>query len=564
MLAPAVFPSTPAKEPTMLNLSMLIEHHARMTPGREAIVSGPVRMTYGALDELACRMANGLRELGVRPGDHVALSCPNTAHFPIAYYGILKAGAAVVPLNVLLKPREIIHHLEDSDAKVYLCFEGTPDLPMGQMGLEAFEAVEACEHFVVMTKDPAAPSPIPGAPLTMGALLARQAPTFETVPRAPDDTAVILYTSGTTGRPKGAELTHANMVLNAMASRDLFADLLEPGQSTALAVLPLFHSFGQTCVMNTHLLLGNRVVLLPRFEPASVLDTMRTEGVNAFAGVPTMFWALLRYAEEQRIDLAPIARKLRTCCSGGAPIPVEILHAFDRTFDVQVLEGFGLSETSPVATFNQTSRPRKPGSVGLPIWGCEVKVVDADDVEVPRGELGEIVIRGHNIMKGYYRKPEATAEAMRGGWFHSGDIGRMDDEGYLFIADRVKDMIIRGGMNVYPREVEEVLHGHPAVSIAAVIGVPHEEHGEEVKAYVVRRPGVEVTAVELVTWSREVMAAYKYPRSVEFVDALPMTATGKVLKRELRAASAAAGSAGPAGVPGASLPTPAEAMTARA
>jgi long-chain acyl-CoA synthetase len=522
----------------MLNLSMLIEHHARMHPDREAIVCGPVRLTYGQLDAAARRVAGALAMLGVKPGDHVALSCPNTAHFPIAYFGILKTGAAVVPLNVLLKPREIAQHLRDSAARVHLCFEGTAELPIAQMGHVAFGEVDSCEHFVVITKDAAAPSPVAGT-RTLDALMHAAPAAFETVLRAPADTAVILYTSGTTGVPKGAELTHANMLLNAQASRDLFLELVGVAQATALCVLPLFHSFGQTAVMNAHLLQGNRVVLLPRFEPAAVLATMMAERVSAFSGVPTMYWALLRHVEEQGIDTAPFAANLRCCCSGGAPMPVEILHAFDARFGVEILEGYGLSETSPVATFNQVGRPRKPGSVGLPVWGCEVKVVDADDAEVPRGELGEVEIRGHNVMKGYFRRPEATQEALRGGWFHSGDIGRMDEDGYLFIADRLKDMIIRCGLNVYPREIEEVLQTHPAVSLAAVIGVPHAEHGEEVMAFVIRKVGATLGAEELIAWSRETMAAYKYPRTVEFVDALPMSATGKVLKRELRVAPVA-------------------------
>jgi long-chain acyl-CoA synthetase len=521
----------------MLNLSMLIEHHARVHPDREAIVSGSARLTYVELDAAARRVAGALAALGVNAGDRVALSCPNTPHFPIAYFGILKTGAAVVPLNVLLKPREIAQHLRDSAAGAYLCFEGTAELPMAQMGHAAFGEVDSCEHFVVMTQDPAATSPVAGTG-TLNALMHAAPAAFETVLRAPDDTAVILYTSGTTGVPKGAELTHANMLLNAQASRDLFLDLIGVAQATVLCVLPLFHSFGQTAVMNAHLLHGNRVVLLPRFEPAAVLATMAAERVNAFAGVPTMYWALLRHVEEQGIDTAPFAVHLRSCCSGGAAMPVEILHAFDACFGVQILEGYGLSETSPVATFNQVGRPRKPGSVGLPVWGCDVKVVDADDAEVPRGGLGEVVIRGHNVMKGYFRRPEATEEALRGGWFHSGDIARMDEDGYLFIADRLKDMIIRCGLNVYPREIEEVLQTHPAVSLAAVIGVPHAEHGEEVMAFVIRKVGASLGADELITWSRETMAAYKYPRTVEFVDALPMTATGKVLKRELRAAPA--------------------------
>jgi long-chain acyl-CoA synthetase len=517
----------------MLNLAMIVEHHARLHPDREAIVCGAARLTYAALDAAACRVAGALRALGIGPGDHVALSCPNTPHFPIAYFGILKTGAAVVPLNVLLKGREIAYHLRDSDAKAYLCFEGTAELPMARMGHEGFGDAEGCEHLVVMTSDPAAPSPLPGVP-TLGALMAAQPATCETTPRTPDETAVILYTSGTTGQPKGAELTHANMLLNAWAVRDMALSGIGTEYATALAVLPLFHSFGQTCVMNAQLAQGNRVVLLPRFEPAAALEVMARERVNLFSGVPTMYWALLRHVEATGMDVAPVAAHLRVCTSGGAAIPVEVLHAFDRTFGVEVLEGYGLSETSPVATFNQHGRPRKPGSIGFAIWGCEVRVVDADDRDVPVGELGEVVIRGHNIMKGYYKRPEATAEAMRGGWFHSGDVARMDEDGYLYIADRVKDMIIRGGLNVYPREVEEVLHTHPAVSSAAVIGVPHAEHGEEVMAFVIPKPGVAVTEAELVAWSRETMAAYKYPRTVRLVDALPMTSTGKILKRELR------------------------------
>ncbi|HEY0780055.1 MAG TPA: long-chain fatty acid--CoA ligase [Gemmatirosa sp.] len=532
----------------MLNLSMLVEQHARLHPEREAIVCGATRMTYGALDAAACQVAGALRALGVRPGDHVALSCPNTPHFPVAYFGILKAGAAVVPLNVLLKGREIAYHLRDADAVAYLCHEGTAELPMARMGHDGFREAAAdegarCRHFVVMTNDAAAPSPVPGVP-TLAWLVHGQPAACASTLRAPDDTAVILYTSGTTGQPKGAELTHANMLLNAMAARDLTLDTLGVAPSTSLGVLPLFHSFGQTSVMNASLYHGGRVVLVPRFEPGAVLDTMVRERVNAFAGVPTMYWALLRHVEAHDVDTAPIAEHLRACLSGGAPIPVEILHAFDRRFGVQILEGYGLSETSPVATFNQSGRPRKPGSIGLPIWGCEVRVVDADDRDVPPETLGEIVIRGHNVMKGYYKRPEATAEAMRGGWFHTGDVARMDADGYLYIADRVKDMIIRGGLNVYPREVEEVLHTHPAVSIASVIGVPHPEHGEEVMAFVVRKPDADVTEAALVAWARETMAAYKYPRTITFVDALPMTATGKVLKRELRrriAADAAVG-----------------------
>src|SRR5690606_9562525 len=250
-----------------------------------------------------------------------------------------------------------------------------------------------------------------------------------------------------------------------------------------LVALPLFHSFGQSVQMNAGFYIGATLVLLPRFDPDAALALMDRENVSIFAGVPTMYWAMLNYPGADKYDLQKIANNLKLCCSGGAAMPVEVMRAFEERFQVKILEGYGLSETSPVATFNRMDRPTKPGSVGVPVWGVQVRVVDEADEDVPQGELGEIVIRGHNVMKGYYNKPDASAEAFRNGWFHTGDIGRFDEEGYLYIVDRVKDMILRGGFNVYPREVEEVLMTHPAVSLAAVVGMPHESLGEEVKAY---------------------------------------------------------------------------------
>ncbi len=518
----------------MLNLSMIIEDHARKRPNREAVVFGTTRLSYGQLNAMANQIANGLTARGIQPGDKVAISCPNLPFFPLVYYAILKTGAVVVPLNVLLKPREIAYHLRDADAKAYFCFEGTAELPMGQMGWQAFNEVDSCEHFWLMTANPAAPSPIEGAQ-TLGMLMHGQSPSYVTTERRPEDTAVILYTSGTTGQPKGAELTHSNMLVNAIVSRDLHA--LDPNRerNVILVALPLFHSFGQTCQMNAGLYHGATLVLVPRFDPGAVLDLMLKEQVNFFSGVPTMFWALLHHAQQHNVDTAAIAEHLQLCSSGGAALPVEVLHGFEKTFGVQILEGYGLSETSPVATFNHRDLPRKVGSIGIPVFGVEVRVVDDQDNDVPVNEPGEIIIRGHNIMKGYYKKPEATAEAMRGGWFHSGDIARRDEDGYLFIMDRKKDMILRGGFNVYPREVEEVMMTHPAVSMVAVVGVPHESLGEEVKAFVIRKPGAEISEAELIEWCKENMASYKYPRVIEFREQLPMSATGKILKRELRA-----------------------------
>lgn len=519
----------------MLNLAMIIEDHARKRPDREAVVFQQMRLTYGQLNAMANQIANGLTARGIQPGDKVAISCPNLPFFPIVYYAILKAGAVVVPLNVLLKPREIAYHLQDSDAKAYFCFEGTPELPMAQMGYAGFNEVDTCEHFFVMTSNPAGPSPIEGTQ-TLGMLMYQQPPTYQTRDRGADDTAVVLYTSGTTGRPKGAELTHSNMLTNAIVSRDLHGIDHARERNVILIALPLFHSFGQTCQMNAGLFHGATLVLVPRFDPGAVLETMVQEKVNYFSGVPTMFWAMLGYAQQKGIDTKPIAENLRLCSSGGSAMPVEVLHGFEKTFGVEILEGYGLSETSPVATFNQLGLPRKVGSIGLPIFGVEVRVVDDQDNDVPQGELGEIVIRGHNVMKGYYKNADATAEALRNGWFHTGDVARMDEDGYLFIMDRVKDMILRGGFNVYPREVEEVMMTHPAVSMAAVIGVAHERLGEEVKAFVIRKPGAEISEAELMAWCKENMADYKYPRVIEFRDQLPMTATGKILKRELRSA----------------------------
>jgi long-chain acyl-CoA synthetase len=517
----------------MLNLAMLIEDNVRKFPEREAIILGATRLTYAQLNAAASQVANGLKARGIGPGDKVALSCLNIPYFPIVYYGILKAGAAVVPLNVLLSPPEITYHLNDSDAKAYFCFEGTPELPLGKTGHAGFAEASGCEHFILMTADPAAPSSIEGA-TTLGALMAGQPPSVETAATDPNDTAVILYTSGTTGRPKGAELTHSNMLLNAMVTRDLYLPEVRE-KNVALVALPLFHSFGQTCQMNAILFLGGTLALVPRFDPAVVVDLMVKEQVNFFDGVPTMFWGLLNYVQTSGMETKAISDHLRLCISGGAALPVELLHDFERTFNVPVLEGFGLSETSPVICFNTIGFERKAGSIGRPLFATEMRVVDDQDQDVPQGEPGEIVVRGHSVMKGYYKRPEATAEAMRGGWFHTGDIAYKDPDGYYFIVDRKKDMILRGGYNVYPRELEEVLMTHPDVSLAAVIGVPHPALGEEVKAYIIRKPGATITVEELTVWCKGQMAQYKYPRSIEFRESLPMTATGKILKRELRA-----------------------------
>ncbi|MFI5935399.1 long-chain fatty acid--CoA ligase [Actinoplanes sp. NPDC051494] len=514
----------------MLNLSVFLEDSARNHPERAAVVMGAQRLTYAQVDAAASQVAAMLVARGIRPGDKVALSCPNLPYFPVVYYGILKAGAVVVPLNVLLKGREIAYHLDDSDAKAYFCFQGTPELPMGAEGRTGFDRTPGCEHFFLITADPAAASPIEGTE-TLGQALAGHPPVFETVLADENDPAVILYTSGTTGQAKGAELSHANLVLNALTCNRLFG--AAPAQDTHLLVLPLFHSFGSTVNMNAGFSTAATLVLMPRFEPAGAVKLLESERVTFFAGVPTMYWGLLN-ALGDGVDVTRIAANMRVAVSGGSALPVEIIKAVKERLGLTILEGYGLSETSPVATFSPLTAESRPGSIGVPVWGIEVKLIDAEwnTIEGP-DEIGEIAIRGHNIMRGYYQRPEATAEVMKDGWFRSGDLGRRDKDGWYYIVDRAKDMIIRGGFNVYPREIEEVLMTHEAVSLAAVIGVPDPRHGEEIKAYVIRKDGATVTEEELVAWGKEQMAGYKYPRVVAFVDTLPMTATGKLLKRAL-------------------------------
>ncbi|MDO6708854.1 long-chain fatty acid--CoA ligase [Photobacterium sp. 1_MG-2023] len=507
----------------MLNLAAALQRNAVINPDKIAIVCGETQITYAQFNAIASQIANGLKARGIQPGDRVALSCPNLPFFPLVYYGIQKAGAVTVPLNVLLRAREIQYHLEDSQAKFYFCFEGVEGLPMAEAGIEAFQKTDACEQLVVMTADQTL-SEYQGFE-TLTSLIHGQSADCDYAPRNADDTAVILYTSGTTGQPKGAELTQANQYLNAMAAQNL---MQMEGRDVHLVTLPLFHTFGQTVNMNAPVSLGCTMVLVPRFDPTLVMGLIEKHGVTLFAGVPTMYIGMnLCQAESD-------CSSLRIGVSGGASLPLKVLKTFEEKFGVPILEGYGLSETSPIACFNHLDKPRLPGSVGQPIQGVEVRVVDDKDQPVALGEPGEIVIRGHNVMKGYLNRPEEKERALRHGWFHSGDVGRFDEQGNLFIVDRVKDLIIRGGFNVYPREIEEVFMTHPAVAMVAVIGVPSREYGEDIKACVVLKEGQFISAEELRDWGKTQLAAYKYPRQVEIRDALPMNATGKILKKDLK------------------------------
>jgi long-chain acyl-CoA synthetase len=490
------------------NLAKNLTDTTRAHAGRVAVRVDNAAMTYRALDEASAQVAGLFHERGRKAGDRVGIMMPNVAEVPVVYYGVLRAGGVVVPMNPLLKAREVAYYLGDSGAGLIFAWHGFADQARGG-------AEQAGAELVVVDG------------VSFPDLLASVTPDFQVAGRDDEDTAVILYTSGTTGHPKGAELTHGNLISNTEVSR---ADIVRSGPDDVIfGGLPLFHVFGQTVALNVAVASGACLTLLPRFDAAHALRVVAGHGVTVFEGVPTMYAALLHQPDRADYDTS----SLRTCISGGAALPVEVLRGFDEAFGVPVLEGYGLSETSPVASFNLPDRERKPGSIGTPIRDVEMMVVDEAGDEVPQGEVGEIVIRGPNVMKGYWQRPEATAEAIRDGWFHSGDLARVDSDGYFYIVDRKKDLIIRGGYNVYPREIEEVLYEHPAVAEAAVIGLPHQSLGEEVAAAVALKPGADITAEELRAYVKSQVAAYKYPRHVWIVDTLPKGATGKIQKRDI-------------------------------
>jgi long-chain acyl-CoA synthetase len=490
------------------NLARILTDTAAKHGDRTAFKLDDVELTYGLLDESSARIAALLQSKGLQPGDRVGLMLPNVPYFPAIYYGILRAGGTVVPMNVLLKGREVQFYLEDPEAKLLFAWH---DFAEGaEKGAE--EAGAEC----ILVK-----------PGEFEELVGEHDPVDGMADRSADDTAVILYTSGTTGKPKGAELSHANLHKNCTAAASTLGEFTE--DDVALGALPLFHSFGQTCTMNACVANRATLTLLPRFDPEKALEIIQRDEVTIFQGVPTMYNGMLHVDDREKYDTS----SLRLCMSGGSAMPGELMKDFEKAFDCMILEGYGLSETSPVASFNHPDQERKPGSIGTPIEGVEMKVVDDDGNEVEQGEIGEIVIKGHNVMKGYWNREEDTEEAVKDGWFHTGDMAKVDEDGYFFIVDRKKELIIRGGYNVYPREIEEVLYEHPAIQEAAVIGVEDEEMGEEVGAAVVLKKGEELDEDEIKSYVKEEVANYKYPRRVWFVDELPKGPTGKILKREI-------------------------------
>ncbi|WP_026535728.1 long-chain-fatty-acid--CoA ligase [Arthrobacter sp. H14] len=492
----------------MSNLANILVQSAESNPDKVAIKMDDIELSYGVIEGLSQRVAGLLQSNGIQPGDRVALISPNIPPMPAVYYGILRYGAVVVPLNPLLKAREVEFHLNDAGAKLAFVFEGV--LGEVQEGAKAggVEVVSMDSSFAKMLGGHDAISAVAEAD--------------------PSDTAVILYTSGTTGRPKGAELTHENLRSNAELSRSLFSitpdDVLFGG-------LPFFHIFGQTCALNSAVSAGATITILPKFDPVKAMEIIQRDKVTIFLGVPTMYIGLLGVPDRDNYDVSA----LRMAASGGAALPLEVLRGFESSFDATLLEGYGLSETSPVVCFNQMDGIRKPGSIGTAVRGAELRVLNEEGQEVSPGEVGELAVSGGYVMKGYWNNPEATEAAIPDDWFRTGDMARMDEDKVFFIVDRKKDMILRGGYNVYPREVEEVLYEHPAVSEAAVLGQPDEVHGEEVVAVVVLKEDAEpVEPEEIRDFVAERIAAYKYPRRVVIADELPKGPTGKILKREIK------------------------------
>lgn len=494
----------------MTQLASTLTTTAQRHPDGVALKLDDAELTWTQLLDRAATAAGSLRAQGLQTGDRVALILPNIPAFPVLFYGTLLAGGVVVPMNPLLKAGEIEYFFSDSGAR--FAFAWGDFLGQAQEGAEGTTTQ-------VIASGPLGPDAAdlpPAEPITT--------PTE----RGGEDTAVILYTSGTTGRPKGAELTHDNLRLNAERAAEDVIEITE--HDTIMGCLPLFHVFGLTCALNTAVRSGATLTLLPRFDPGRALEIIARDRVTVFEGVPTMYGAMLHHPDAATADLS----SLRTCVSGGSSLPEQTLTQFEKTFDAQILEGYGLSETSPVASFNMPDRPTKPGTIGRAITGCEMKLVGADGKDVGPGEgIGEIAIRGDNVMKGYWGRPEETAQAIPDGWFRTGDLARVDEDGYYTIVDRTKDMILRGGMNVYPREIEEVLYSHPDVRECAVVGVPHEELGEEVGAAISLREGASVDVAEIQDYVKQRIAAYKYPRTIWILDELPKGSTGKLLKRKI-------------------------------
>ena len=515
----------------MFNLSIAIEYNSFKFPKKKAFTQDDKSISYVEFNRLTNQLANAILNSGIKPGDKIAIQCPNIIEFPIIYYGILKMGGVVVPLSILLKKNEVLFFLKNSQTKMFFVYQGNKDLPIFKESANSIKYQKNLSKIILIENNDLEKILPSELITTYNSFLKNKSESLEFHPSDPSDTAVIIYTSGTTGDPKGAELTHSNLGWNANLTADLFQFNKD---DVVLTVLPLFHIYGQSCLMNASIFKGITNILLSRFDPNLVLNEIKKNKVTVFAGVPTMFWSLcnINKIEKNRFDKSQ-NKSWRLAISGGAALPVELLNKFEKIFQVPIYEGYGMSEGSPLVSYNHPGYKRKIGSVGFPVWGVKVKIIDENNNSVPNGKVGQLIFRGHNVMKGYFNNQESSKKALKGGWMHSGDLAYKDDDGYYFIVDRIKDIIIRGGVNIYPREIEEVLIKHPKISLVAVKGIFDERLGEEIKAYVVLKKEEKVTSKELQNWVKKKIAANKYPRHIDIVNKLPISASGKILKRLL-------------------------------
>ena len=536
----------PSLEYPTIPLFALLDESARRFPDHPALIYYGRRITYRELKELTEAFAAALYALGVHSGDRVSLNLPNIPQFAIALYGTLRLGAIVVQTNPMYTERELVELVHDSGAETMVA------LDLLAPRVEAVRLQTGLKRVIYTGVQDFLP-PVKRALYPVKALLEGKRVVRPTGPetydfnellrryrgqRAPevsldpeDDVALLQYTGGTTGTPKGAMLTHKNLVANALQVKAWYIRA-EEGKEKTLAVLPFFHVYGMTVALNLSVALAAAIILVPRFQIDEVLGIIKRYQPTMFPGAPTIYVAFNNHPHVRKYNVGSI----KECISGSAPLPVEVKKQFEELTGGRLVEGYGLSEASPVTHANPLDGRDIPGSIGLPLPDTDAKIVDPESgAELDVGEVGELVVRGPQVMKGYWRRPEETERVLKGGWLHTGDIARMDEQGYFYIVDREKDVIIASGYNVYPREVEEVLYQHPGVEEAAVIGVPDPYRGETVKAFIVPRPGAELDAEELIEFCRERLARYKVPKLIEFRESLPKSAVGKVLKRELRA-----------------------------
>ncbi|MEM7373308.1 MAG: long-chain fatty acid--CoA ligase [Bacteroidota bacterium] len=512
------------------NIAMLLQESARRDPQKTAIILDHIHVSYQQLDQASRTFASALAQLGVNKGDRVMLMIPNLPEFPICFFGIGHIGAVSVPVNVLYKEREISFRLKDSKSKILVVWED-----FLEEALKSHQAVDSCEQLIVIRRKERNISPSDTNLIDFQKVMAAARGSLDMQFTGADDPAVILYTSGTTGVPKGAVLSHFSIFYQSAYAPLSGRGKKEEREIIGIAHLPFFHVYGLFNVLCATISLGGTITLLPRYEPGKVLQVIERDKVTDFNGVPTMYNRLYYHPDFKNRDLS----SLFFCGCGGAPLPVELAEAWEAATGVIIEEGYGMTETGSGVSTNAVDQVEaKIGSAGKPMWGNEIKIVDTEGQPLPQGELGEVVCRGPGMMNGYFNRPEANASSFRNGWLNTGDIGYLDEEGYLFLVDRKKEMIIRGGFNVYPRQIEEILYEHPAVQECAVIGVPHDDLGEEVKAVLYLKAGSSCSEDEIRTFCKERMAAFKYPRIVEILEEeLPKSATGKILKRQLKSSS---------------------------